>query len=148
MPVQAKANILYSVVRKRDKKKRKNDKARERYWKQKEEQLLAFRKKSLREAQNVDELREVQVAARGSGSGGSGRRWVPTTGSAVDVEYNSERTIIGVHADQVPGMLKWLAPVLLRSTRAKLARRGSDKGGAPRGASIILTDARSSSYSP
>ena len=73
------------------------------------------------------------------------QHWIPTTPSIVDEINNVERTIIGVHADEVADLLNCGAPRLIHSTGVSLVGRQSSGGAGPRGASVILTTADSSS---
>ena len=70
--------------------------------------------------------------------------WVPSEESVVEVEGEAPRVVIGVHADDVPSMLRWVAPALATTIEPKLARRSASARGR-RGASIIFTTAISSS---
>lgn len=73
------------------------------------------------------------------------QKWVPTAHrSIIEVEGRAPRIVIGVHADDVPAMIKWIAPKLAGIIDEKLARRSGSKRG-PRGASVILTSRLSSS---
>ena len=58
------------------------------------------------------------------------------------------RVVIGVHADQVPAMLAWLAPQLAHKCAGMLMRTSSGQGRGPRGASIIVNGAAESSSGP
>jgi hypothetical protein len=71
--------------------------------------------------------------------------WAPGAGSIVELLLGSVRTVIAVAAEEVPAMLAYLAKPLMQTAGATLAARGSALGGERRGASVIVTTARSSS---
>jgi hypothetical protein len=58
------------------------------------------------------------------------------------------RVVIGVHADQVPAMLAWLAPQLARKCTGMLTRASSGQARGPRSASVIVNGATESSSGP
>ena len=139
MPVQVMS------LRKRDKKKNKNRRDAERLTEQRQQQQLCARRQTLRPLEDSNELLELHVGARMAGGCGSGARWTPSAGSAVEVEHAAERTIIGVDAAVTHAMLTWLAPKLAHRFGQSLAARSSSSSVAPRGASVILASAPSSS---
>ena len=67
---------------------------------------------------------------------------------AAPTRASAGRVVIGVHADEVPAMLAWLAPQLARTCAHMLTRASSDQARGPRGASIILNGEAESSSGP
>ena len=135
--------VQISNMRKRDKKKEKQLQDRMRQAMLQAQVQPSMRAQSLRVRQDSMQLIDTYAGARCCTSrDNERRRWGPALGSVVEVEQTAERTIISIGAASVPEMLQWIAPKLLRITRAQLAARGT---GTQRGASVILTSSVSSS---
>jgi hypothetical protein len=126
---------------KREKKASKDERDRLRRQACRDKEKHSRRK--LRVAQNADDAHEADHNVGLLRS--SVPAWAPGAGSIVELIPGSVRMVIGVAAEEVPAMLAYLAKPLMHKAGATLAARGSVAGGERRGASVIVTTARSSS---
>lgn len=138
----ARAQVMKAPKRDQE-KKRKREAARRQQVRRDQKKVTKVRNETLRTPQQASTSVITQYVGPQTHDEIDLRKWVPTPLSVVELDGTEERTVIGVHADEVPAMLGWLAPKLARDWMSNLARRNGRSR--PRGASFILTTSTSSS---
>ena len=108
------------------------------------------RRMTLRPVLDAGAVREVDTQALRHGGRphpAPASWWVPEAGCVVQVAVwpGEGRKVIGVHADVIQAMMRWVTPRLVEATGAVLVGRGRDDGGPPSGGSVILSMEDSSS---